>query len=196
MWVREPAIVYGKRKFTVNEYLELEKASQEKHEYYRGEIFNMAGAGVKHNLIFKNLFVELGYKLKGDPCQPYGSDLRIRIPENSLFTYPDISIICGDIVNTGDEKETGLQPAVIIEILSETTRDYDRGIKFKLYRDIPALKEYILIDSEAIDIEVFRLSADGHWQLEEYKSPEEILHIKTIAFEISLNDIYNGTKLS
>ena len=195
MYVREPAIAYGKQKFSVEEYLEIEKASSEKHEYYRGEIFDMAGAGARHNVIFKNLFGELAYRLKGNPCQPYGSDLRIHIPENSLFTYPDISIICGDIVNPDDNNETALQPAVIIEILSGSTKDYDRGTKFKLYRDIPALKEYILIDSEAIGIELFRLSADGHWQLEEYKNMEEIFQIKAVRFQMSVHDIYEATKL-
>lgn len=195
MHVREPAIVYGKQKFTVEEYLELEKTSPEKHEYYQGEIFNMAGAGARHNIIFKNLYTELGYKLKGRPCQPYGSDLRIHIPENSLFTYPDISIICGDIVNTENDHATVLQPAVIIEILSGTTKDFYRGTKFKLYRGIPALKEYILIDSETISIEIFRLSADGHWQLEEYTTVEEMFQIKTVEFQMSVQDIYEGTKL-
>lgn len=156
----------------------------------------MAGAGKRDNVIFKNLFGELAYRLKGNSCQPYGSYLRVHIPENTLFTYPDISIFGKDILDTEDGTESVVQPSVIIEILSESTKHYDRGTKFKLYRDIPTLKEYILIDSEAVNVEVFRLSANGHWQLEEYKKQEDLLQIQTVSFEISLADIYNGTKLS
>ena len=196
MEVREPAIAYGKQKFTIEEYLKLESAAEQKHEYYRGEIFAMAGAGARHNVVFKNLYGELAYKLKGKPCQPYGSDLRIHIPENSLFTYPDISIICGDIVSSAADNDTAVQPSVLIEILSHSTKDYDRGTKFKLYRDIPSLKEYVLVDSEAIGIEIFRITADAHWQLEEYKNVNEMIEIKMIGFQLSLNEIYHGTKLT
>ncbi|HEX5150760.1 MAG TPA: Uma2 family endonuclease [Parafilimonas sp.] len=195
MEVKEPAVAYNKQKITVEEYLKLESAAEQKHEYYNGEIFAMAGAGPRHNIIFKNLYGELAYKLKGNPCQPYGSDLRIHIPENTLFTYPDISIICRDIVNPGDDDDTVIQPSVLIEILSPSTRDYDRGTKFKLYRDIPSLKEYVLVDSEAVNIEVFRINEDGHWLLEEYKKPDEFLIINAVDFQLTVGEIYQGTKL-
>lgn len=98
MEVRDPIVVYNKSKLSVEEYLQFEKASRDKHEYFKGEIFAMAGAGARHNVIFSNFFISIGIQLKGKPCKPYGSDLRIHIPENSLFTYPDISIICGEII--------------------------------------------------------------------------------------------------
>jgi Uma2 family endonuclease len=91
--------------------------------------------------------------LKGKPCKPFGSDLRIHIPENTLFTYPDISIICNEIKTSPVDLDTAILPTVIIEILSSSTRNYDHGGKFKLYRDIPSLKEFILIDSESIGVE-------------------------------------------
>ncbi|MBO9591612.1 MAG: Uma2 family endonuclease [Niabella sp.] len=194
--LNEPAPAYHKAYYTIQEYLEMENASPEKHEYYRGGIFAMAGAGRKHNVIFKNMLGRLYMQLQGRPCQPYGSDLRVHIPENTLFTYPDISIICGDIVSSPEDAETAVAPTVLIEILSRSTRDYDRGGKFKLYRDIPALKEYILIDSESINIEVFRLNATGHWELEEYKTPDENLRIKAIDTMIAIHEIYEGTKLT
>src|SRR4028119_2480007 len=103
MEIKEPAIAYGKQKFTIEEYLQMERSSEQKHEYYNGEVFAMSGAGPKHNVIFRNVYGELAFWLKGKPCQPYGSDLRIHIPENTLFTYPDISIICRDIVT--EEKD-------------------------------------------------------------------------------------------
>src|SRR2546421_11556630 len=96
--LNEPAPAYGKRKFTIQEYLEREKAAHRKSEYYCGEIFAMSGAGNRHNIIFSNLFREVASFLKGKPCRPYGSDMRIHIPENTLFTYPDITIMCGDLM--------------------------------------------------------------------------------------------------
>jgi Uma2 family endonuclease len=195
MEIKEPAIAYGKQKFTMEEYLTMERSSEQKHEYFNGEIFAMSGAGERHNVIFSNLFGELAYKLKGNPCRPYGSDLRIHIPENTLYTYPDISIICRDIVTDQKDDDNVIQPSVLIEILSPSTKNYDRGTKFKLYRDIPSLKEYVLIDSEAISVEIFRLHENGHWQLDEYKNPDEFLKLFTIDFELTLKEIYQGTKL-
>jgi Uma2 family endonuclease len=196
MEIREPEVAYGRSKFSIQEYLEMEKAAANKHEYYKGEIFAMAGVGPRHNVIFSNLFGDIAFRLKDNPCRPYGSDMRIHIPENTLFTYPDISIICGDIIPSPDDEDTATQPSVLIEILSPSTRDYDRGGKFKLYRDIPTLKEYILVDSEAISIEVFRLDPHDHWVLEEYKDPGETLTIQTVGLSIPLQDIYKRTKLS
>ena len=195
MEVRDPIVVYNKSKLTVEEYLRFEKESPEKHEYFKGEIFGMAGASERHNVIFSNLFGELAFRLKGKPCKPYGSDLRIHIPENTLFTYPDISIICGDIVLSRMDADTAILPTVLIEILSPSTKDYDRGGKFRLYRDIPSLKEYILIDSESISIEIFRINGQGNWELEEHRSIENTLAIRTLEISFPLKEIYDGTKL-
>jgi Uma2 family endonuclease len=195
MELREPAVAYGKKILTIPEYLSWEKNAAQKHEYYQGEIFAMAGASRRHNIVFKNVFGDLAYQLKGRPCQPYGSDLRIHIPENTLFTYPDIAIICGDLLSSPEDEDTAIQPAVVIEILSPSTRDYDRGSKFKLYRDIPSLKEYILIDSESVNVEAFRLNRQGHWELEEYKKTAETLEIRTVLVSLPLQAIYEGTRL-
>ena len=113
---------------------------------------------------------DIATALRGKPCQPYGSDMRINIPENTLFTYPDISIICGDIIPSEYDEDTATQPIVVIEILSKSTREYDRIGKFQLYRDIPVLREYILVDSESVNIEAFRINSNNHWELEEYKT--------------------------
>src|SRR5882757_2625151 len=132
--VKEPALQYNY--ISVEDYLKAERAATEKHEYYQGEIFAMSGASLKHNRISVNVLTELGNKLKGKGCQPYGSDLRIHIPKNTLFTYPDISIICGDPNLTDNSFDTATNPSVIIELLSKSTRNYDKGEKFTLYRDI------------------------------------------------------------
>lgn len=155
----------------------------------------MAGASPRHNIIFSNVFRELAYHLKGQPCKPYGSDLRIHIPQNNLFTYPDISVICGDIIPSEIDADTATLPTIIIEILSPATKDYDRGGKFRLYRDIPMLREYILIDSEAISVEVFRINSQGNWELQEHRSNDETLILPTVGFLLPLKEMYEGTKL-
>ena len=193
--VGEPIALYNRKKHTIEEYLQFERTSLEKHEYHNGEIFLMAGAGARHNKIFSNFFIQLGIRLKGQPCQPYGSDLRVHIPENTLFTYPDISILCGDMVFSEMDEDTVILPTVIVEILSPSTKDYDRGGKFRLYRDITSLKEYVLIESESIGIEIYRINKEGKWELQEYKSTEDTLSIPTIDFHIPLKEIYEGTKL-
>jgi Uma2 family endonuclease len=193
MEIREPIVAYGKKILTKEEYLTFERSSTEKHEYFQGEIFLMSGAGKRHNIIFSNLFIEIGIKLKGKSCRPYGSDMRVYIPQNTLFTYPDISIFCGEMELLDEDNAIG--PSVIIEILSPSTKSYDRGDKFKLYRAIPTLREYILIDSETVGIEVFRLNSANHWELEEVKSPDHELVINTIEFALPLKSIYKDTKL-
>jgi len=195
MEIREPIPVYGKQKITIEEYLKLEETSQEKHEYYKGEVFAMSGPKVTHNIIAGNIFIGLGTKLRGKSCRPFNSDQRIHIDKNTLFTYPDISIICGEIKTLNDDNWNVLNPTVLIEILSPSTKNYDRGEKFMLYRDIATLKEYILVNSETIHIEVFRLNTSNHWELEEYRNISEVLQLPAVDVSLSLSEIYEGTNL-
>ena len=202
--LREPEVVYGKKKLTVGEYLAFERTSMKKHEYYQGEVFlmqghgealAMSGAARRHNIVFANLFIAMGNALRGKPCQPYGPDMRMNIPENTLFTYPDISVYCNELTNAPDDEETVSNPTVIIEILSPSTENYDRGEKFKLYRDIPTLREYVLVETKCVCIEAFRLNQSGHWELEEYRSLSGNLDISSINIVIPIAEIYARTKL-
>ncbi len=202
MEVNEPAVAYGKNKYTEQEYLEMERLATERHEYYKGEIFDMyghgellamSGAGDNHNVIFSNLFGELAIQLKGGKCRPFGPDMRMYIPENTLYTYPDISIYCKNPVD-GYDDDIATNPTVIIEILSPSTRNYDMGGKFALYRDIPTLKEYILVDAKSLHVSAFRLNDAKHWELEEYKNFADTLVIKPIGVSISLQEIYAEIK--
>jgi|JI10StandDraft_1071094.scaffolds.fasta_scaffold00970_2 Uma2 family endonuclease len=193
--VEDPEAAYHKRFMTEKEYLAFEDASEQKHEYFQGEVFAMAGAGDQHNEIFSNLFILIGSLLKGKPCRPYGSDKRLKIPQNSLYTYPDISIYCKTNSPFDSSAKVSQDPTVIIEILSESTKDYDRGRKFKLYREIPTLKEYILVDSDLIGVENFRLNTVNHWELEEYKSIDQNLLIASLNIAIPLREIYENTNL-
>ena len=189
--VEEPAVKYNY--VSQEAYLETEREALDKHEYYQGEIFAMSGASVKHNRIFTNFFIDIGSKLKGKGCLPYSSDLRIHIPKNTFYTYPDISIICGEPELTDDKFDTATNPSVIIELLSKSTRNYDKGEKFTLYRDIDSLQEYILVDTEKIYVEKHIRNADNSWQLTDYKSLENSFTISTINLSFLLKDIYEGT---
>ncbi|WP_316823970.1 Uma2 family endonuclease [Pedobacter miscanthi] len=193
--VNEPAVAYQKRRYTVEEYLEMEKASTGKHEYFEGEIFAMSGAGFNHNLIFSNVFGLLFSKLKGSKCILFGSDMRMNIPGNTLFTYPDISIYCNGLTHSEFDEDTSILPTVIIEILSPSTKNYDRGKKFNLYKDIPSLKEYIMIDSESVSIEAYYIDEEKSWKLNEHKKISDTITLVLMGFEIGLSDIYYNTSI-
>ncbi|MDQ0638500.1 Uma2 family endonuclease [Pedobacter sp. W3I1] len=194
--INEPVLAYQKRHYTVEEYLEMEKESQEKHEYFQGEIFAMSGAGDNHNEIFSNVFGEIAYKLKGTPCRPYGSDKRMNIPENTLFTYPDISIYCNGLAHSDVDVDTSILPTVIIEILSPSTKNYDRGKKFNLYKDIPSLREYIMIDSESVLVEAYYIDDEQNWALHKHEEISDMLNLVSMGFDIALSDIYDHVRFS
>lgn len=151
----------SKRKISPEEYLELEREADYKSEYYKGEIVPMAVVGRTHNRIMANLSGEIGYFLKGKSCRSYSSDLKIHIPASSLCTYPDLLVVCGKEQFVDENTDTLLNPSIIVEVLSKSTGSYDRGEKFQLYRSIPSLEEYVLIDSQRIAAEVFRKSEKG-----------------------------------
>lgn len=151
--------------YSEEEYLIMERAADYKSEYYRGEIFAMAGAGFNHNRITENLSGQFFVRLGGKSCKGYSSDLRIHIPANSLYTYPDFLVICDKNEFLDDKKDTILNPSVIIEVLSPSTSGYDRGEKFHLYRSIPSLKEFAIVDSLSIGAEVWRKDEEGIWYL-------------------------------
>ncbi len=158
-----------------------------------GDLLAMSGAGNRHNIIFTNLFSAIAFQLKGKSCQPYGSDMRINIPENTLYTYPDISVFCGELQTSAQDEETVVLPTVLIEILSPSTND--QGVKFMLYRDISTLREYILVDTDAVRIEAFRINSAGHWELEEYKSLSAQLSLPSIQVIVPVAEIYERTKI-
>lgn len=195
MDIEEPVASYQKKFISIEEFIEMENEAGEKHEYFQGEVFAMAGASENHNEIFSSLFSELSSQLKGKTCRAYGGDKRLYIRENTLFTYPDISVYCDKSAPFGKGGRTFTNPTVLIEILSESTKNYDRGGKFSLYRDIPTLQEYVLVDSESIRVEIFRLNSTQHWELEEYKTIEQELHIVALDARIPLRDVYQFTSL-
>ncbi|MHA4742445.1 Uma2 family endonuclease [Dyadobacter sp. MSC1_007] len=180
---------------TEQEYLELERAAEYKSEYYRGEIFAMAREGYNHSRITENLSGEVGGFLKENGCQSFSRNMRVHIPENTLYTYPDLLIVCGKPELLDQQKDTLLNPSVTIEILSPSTVGYDSGQKFHLYRSIPSLTEYVLIDSQKIGADVHRKGEHGVWYLAsaayEIEGSIEIGHI---GLTLQMADIYAQTE--
>lgn len=173
----------------------MEAASDEKHEYYRGEVFAMSGVLRPHSAITVNVITELRTKLKGKGCRPYDGDFRIHIPANTLFTYPDVSVFCGEVKTLNNDNFNTLNPIVLVEVLSKSTKDYDRGDKFKLYRDIPTLKEYVIIDSLSVSVEAFAINTSGKWELTEYKSLADVLVFGALSVAVPLADVYEDSGL-
>lgn len=192
--VKEPAPKYSF--ISPEEYLAMERVASGKHEYFKGEVFAMSGASLEHNLIVRNINTLILPFLKGKDCNMFGSDLRIHIPENSLYTYPDLSIICGTPETTGDENDNFTSPSVLIEVLSKSTRDYDRGSKFMLYRSIRSLKEYIIIDSLSVQVEFWQRSNDDSWILHDFRQLTDKFTITTIGFTLDLSHIYEDVRFT
>lgn len=197
MEVNEPAVAYKKQDYiSIEQYLELENAATEKHEYYQGEVFAMSGAKMKHNDICGNIYFQLRQRLNGKPCKPHNSDTRIHIEQNTLFTYPDISVICGAPLSLNNDDINFLNPSILFEVLSPSTRNYDRGEKFRLYQDIPTLRGCILVDSESVFVEAWFVTNDGNWVMTEYNAIVDQLHLPIIDVTIPLSDIYEGIKMA
>src|SRR5205085_5629094 len=144
---------HAERHYNVEEYFAIEESSAIRHEFYGGEIFAMAGASLRHNRLVGNVYATLRTRLEGSPCEAFSHDLRVRTP-GGLYTYPDVLVICGGIeLSTDDRLDTVLNPTMLVEVLSDSTRDYDRGGKFALYRELPSLREYLLIEQTTVLVE-------------------------------------------
>jgi Uma2 family endonuclease len=180
-----------KKHYTPEEYLEHEEASEYKSEYYQGETFAMAGTTINHNLILGNLLTELNKDRNRHKCLSFTNDIKLWIEEKQLFTYPDLMIVCDKLEYYPNRKDTLANPKIIIEVLSDSTENYDRGKKFLFYRSIPSFKEYILIDQNDTHIEQFYIGNDGNWILKEFNSHQDVLKFTKIDFAISLKEIYN-----
>lgn len=176
------------------EYFEGEEIAEYKSEYYHGEIFAMSGASFNHNVISMNVTSDLHGKLRDSSCFVLAGDMKIQIEEDDYYTYPDISIVCGDIEFGQNRDDIIENPLVIIEILSRSTRSYDRGDKFTAYRQIGSLRDYILIDQHTRHVEHFFKNKAGRWELEELRNPDDILKIRSVDAELSLKTVYDRVR--
>jgi Uma2 family endonuclease len=176
------------------EYLATERTAAFKSEYYQGEVFALAGAGHNHNIITANL-IGLFYGLKKKNCQVYPSDMRLHIPVNGLYTYPDVMVVCGDKQFLDDKKDTLLNPALLVEVLSPATADYDRGTKFMLYRSIPTLQYYLLVDARQRHVEMYIKNRTDTWELTETRDLAASLLLESLDLEIPVAAIYEDAEV-
>jgi len=191
--VKEPAYKYNY--ISPAEYLLAERAAEEKHEYFDGQILAMSGAGLNHNRIQANLLINIGTHLKGKDCSILPGDIRVSTLTRDAYMYPDALIVCGEPLLEDDKFDTLLNPSVIFEILSPSTRSIDKGRKLFFYQGIPSLQEYIMIDSLKKIIQLARKQADGAWRFSAINDSEGHLFIRTIDFHLPLQEIYTDTGL-
>lgn len=183
---------------TSEEYLAFERQSNTRHEYYRGEIFALAGATRTHNLITFNLAGVLSPQLKHRPCEAYVSNMRVKIADGELYAYPDAVVVCGKAEFEDCDKDTLLNPTVIIEVLSPSievlspsTETYARGAQFELYRTLESLSDYLLVSQSKPMIEHYTRQADDRWLLMTYKGLDAVAAITSIGCELRLADVYD-----
>lgn len=173
-----------------DEYLALEDSAEMKHEFYQGQIFAMSGGTFNHAKISSNTLTTLSVKLRDKFCTAMNSDMRVNTP-SGLDTYPDISVFCGKPLLT-DNQRTLLNPVLLIEVLSPSTRRYDQSDKFVLYRTIPTLSDYLLIDSEKVHVQHFHKIKQGEWLLREYVALTKLVDLNVIAETVSLAEMYES----
>ena len=172
------------------EYLVLERVAELKSEYFRGEVFAMSGASPSHVLIVANVVAALHGQLRQSPCSVYSTDLRVKVNASGLYTYPDVVVICGEILFDDERKDTALNPTLLVEVLSDSTKDYDRGEKFEQYRKIPTFVEYLLIAQEHCHVEHFVKQPTGDWLLSETNRMTNVLSLPSISCTLNLTDVY------
>lgn len=168
----------------------MEESAEYKSEYYHGEIFAMTGASVSHNIITSNVITSLHIALRNSDCFVFPGDMKIQIDPAGHYAYPDVSVVCGEIEFAENRNDIIANPAVIIEVLSESTKDYDRGSKFKAYRNIRTLTDYILIDQYSYHIEHFFKNKSGKWELNEFDKLSDVFVLRSVDATLSLEDVY------
>lgn len=179
-----------KRYYTPEEYLELEQKAEYKSEYRDGEIVPMTGGTTNHNKIALNFAASLKFALKGKNYDIYIGDVRLWIPRYRQYTYPDVMAIQGEPVYTGTNTTTVMNPLLIAEVLSKSTKNYDQGDKFLYYRSIPELREYILIDQASYHVMQYVKTSEGQWLFTEFETESSVLSLQSINFKITFTDLY------
>jgi len=181
--------------YTPEEYLALERKAEYKSEYFNGEIFAMSGASERHNLIVGNVFAALHAQFRNRPCKAYASDMRVKVSATGLYTYPDVIALCEEAQFDDEQKDTLLNPTVIIEVLSPSTEAYDRGEKFAHYRKLASLAEYVLVSQDKPHVEHYVRQPDNQWLLSEASRLQDVVHLPSISSTLVLAEIYEKVEL-
>ncbi|MCY7376255.1 MAG: Uma2 family endonuclease [Pyrinomonadaceae bacterium] len=182
---------------TPEDYLIFERESESRHEFLDGEIYQMAGESLSHSRVCVNLGGEVRAKLKGKPCEALSPNMKVRTSNASLFSYPDLTIVCGEPQFHDRKKDVLVNPKVVFEVLSPSTAEYERTTKFQRYRmGNETLTDYILVSQDKCFVEHFRKDANGDWLYQSYAALEDDLRIEIIECELSLREIYDRVELT
>lgn len=174
---------------TYAEYLAAEAAAAVRHEYLNGDVWEMAGGTIAHGAIAAAIAGDLRLGLRDKPCRTFSSDVRIRVTDTGLTTYPDLSVVCGRIETAADDPEAITNPIVLVEVLSDSTEAYDRGAKFAHYRLVSSLREYVLVSQSEPRIEVYRRLQGGRWELLEARAGESIA-LESVGIRLDIDAVY------
>jgi Uma2 family endonuclease len=183
------------RLYSVEEYLSLENLNLEKHEYYRGQIYQMSGGSPEHSLIISNVNFALKTGLKGKSCRVFSSEVLIRVQHQNHYSYADTSVVCSrpEYEQIGNNRML-TNPQLLVEVLSPSTENYDRGTKFQLYKNIPTFRDYLLVDSRKIYVQHYQKIDSNTWQEKTYKDPDNVITIENLGFEITVSELYEGVE--
>jgi len=184
-------LIQAQRSYSLEEYLELEVASEERHEYIDGAIVPVTGGTPNHNQIAGNFYAELNFALKRQPYRVFVTDQRLWVPRKRVYTYPDVMVVQGELQLQEGRRDTVTNPLLIAEVLSDSTQGYDRGEKFAAYRTIPTFQEYVLIEQATLHVEHYVKTEPNKWIFSEYDGEAATLKLASVLFEIALADIYD-----
>jgi Uma2 family endonuclease len=184
-------IAAEQRYYSPEEYLELEVNSEERHEYIDGQIIPMTGGTPNHNQITGNFYAALNFALKRQPYRVFVTDQRLWIPKKRIHTYPDVMVVQGQLEFQAGRRDTIANPLMIAEVLSKSTKSYDRDEKFAAYRTIPSFREYLLIDQYTLHVEQYSKTDSNRWIFTEYEDEDGAISLASVPFEIVLADIYD-----
>lgn len=183
------------RHLSPEDYLAFERQAETKHEYVGGEVFAMTGASLAHNAIVLNLGTELNLQFRGRPCRAYTSDLRVAVSPDGPFYYPDVVALCAEPRLLDDERDTLLNPEVVIEVLSPSTEAFVRGLKFSHYRAIASLREVLFVAQDAVRVEHFVRRDDGQWLFADHTGLEAVVELPALDGRLELARVYDKIDL-
>jgi Uma2 family endonuclease len=190
---REHAMQHaGERRVSEDEYLARERRSETKHELVNGVVVAMSGATFQHNVIATNVLTALTVRLRGSGCRAVGSDQRVHVPATGLYTYPDVSVVCGGPEFHPKDRDALLNPRVLVEVLSESTEGFDRGAKFAHYQSIPSFVEYLLVAQSEPHVEHYRRLETGQWIPTEYDGTSGKVELPALKCEVPMEELYEG----
>lgn len=196
MGVKDATEDYLEKEYTIAEYIALEEVSEMKHEYRSGRVYAMSGGTINHGIIGGNIFRVLGNTIEneGKDCIVINSDVKIFSEKDDVFVYPDTTIVCGGMETSEKEKNAITNPMIIVEVLSKSTGNYDRGDKFRLYRSFPSFKEYILIDQDKPVVDILFRDENNQWRFASYVGLEANVYINSLDIHIPMTKIYKNAQ--